>query len=259
MEFYRVVYLFLLSACFTSLTAQETLGRVTGVVIDGGTGEPLPFATVSGRTGSSYTDATGSFHYVGKGKDTVKVSMIGYETVLLPLRPGLDTTLSVRLPPGTRLPEVVVRSFQQATGRGNDVIVADLAQLERQPVLAGERDYLKGLTLLPGISSGIEGTADISIRGGSSDQTGYFLDGNPVFNVNHIGGFLSSVPPSSIKSLTVYKGGVPPRFGGKLSGIIDVEFKNGAGLKPKKELVIGTATASGFIEGRIGRKGSYQV
>jgi len=99
----------------------------------------------------------------------------------------------------------------------------EASQLNRIPVIAGEKDLLKAAAYLPGIQTGSEGSSDLLVRGGTPDQNLYLLDGARLYHSNHLYGFLSSFNPLMISEVDIYKGGFPPQYGGKLSAIVDAK------------------------------------
>ena len=94
-------------------------------------------------------------------------------------------------------------------------------------MILGERDVLKTLQFQPGIKSARENSAGFNVRGGSNDQNLILLDGVPVYNVNHLFGFFSVFNSDAIKDVSMYKGGIPARFGGRLSSVLDISMKEG--------------------------------
>src|SRR5690606_10751570 len=85
------------------------------------------------------------------------------------------------------------------------------------PLVLGERDVLKVATTLPGISSAGEGATGFNVRGGRADQNLVLFDGATLYNPQHFFGIFSAINPFSIGQLEVYKGNIPPKFGGRLS------------------------------------------
>jgi len=102
-----------------------------------------------------------------------------------------------------------------------------MEEIDRMPVILGERDVLKTLQFQPGIKSARENSAGFNVRGGSSDQNLILLDGVPVYNVNHLFGFFSVFNSDAIKDVSMYKGGIPARYGGRLSSVLDISMKEG--------------------------------
>lgn len=234
-----------------------------GVVRDSPTREGLPFANVQSIDGSIFTtaDVNGYFTiHTGpvQTSDSLRFTYVGYESITLSLS-SLDSselnavtlvsnselpTIEVSVPAGTRLPSA-------------GILTPSLAELERTPAVLGEVDPLKSLTLLPGISGGTEGTAGLNIRGGNPNQTDLLVDGNRIYNVNHIGGFLSALPAFATKTITVYKGGVPARYGGRLSGVVDVTLREGRRDRLTQTYTLGLGTVQAGLEGPVSPKSSF--
>lgn len=135
-----------------------------------------------------------------------------------------------------------------------------ISQIKALPALLGEVDVLKSLQLLPGVQGGTEGSAGLYVRGGGPDQNLYLLDGVPVYNVNHLGGFFSTFNSDAISNVDLYKGGFPARFGGRLSSVVDIRMKEGNKEKFGGEGSIGLISSKLLLEGPINKgRGSYIV
>jgi len=108
------------------------------------------------------------------------------------------------------------------------------------PTSMGESDIIKSVLLIPGVQSVGEGSAGFNVRGGSADQNLILLYGAPVYNSSHFFGFFSAVNSDIIKDVTLYKGGIPSRYGGRISSVLDItskegnrkEFAGNAGISP---------------------------
>src|SRR6185312_6607152 len=101
------------------------------------------------------------------------------------------------------------------------------SEIKNIPVLLGERDILKTLQLLPGIKSAGEGNSGFFVRGGAADQNLILLDEATVYNASHLLGFFSVFNSDAIKDVTVYKGGEPAEYGGRLSSVLDIKMNDG--------------------------------
>jgi hypothetical protein len=101
------------------------------------------------------------------------------------------------------------------------------ALVKSVPAILGEVDLVKVLQQTPGVSAGTEGFSGLYVRGGNRDENLYLIDGNPVFDVNHLFGFFSTFNTDAVKSTEFYKGSFPARFGGRLSSVGDVRMKDG--------------------------------
>ncbi|MDQ3846355.1 MAG: Plug domain-containing protein, partial [Bacteroidota bacterium] len=122
-------------------------------------------------------------------------------------------------------------------------------QLRKIPVVLGEIDPLKTITLLPGVKSGGEASAGIYVRGGGPDQNLVMLDGIPVYNPNHLLGFFSIFNGEAVKNVEVIKGGIPAEYGGRLSSVIAIDTREG-----NKDSIKGSG-GIGLISSRISLEG----
>ena len=86
----------------------------------------------------------------------------------------------------------------------------------------GSPDPIKLLQFTPGISTGLEGTNDVYVRGGKADQTLLIYDNTIVQGQNHLFGLLSAINGNYIGELKLFKGPIPVQYGSKSSGYIDI-------------------------------------
>ncbi len=259
----RVLLLFTVFFLFSGSKAQNV--TISGFVEDANTGERLIGVAVYETNWHKYGTFTNEYGFYSltlpKGKIKLRVSYIGYQPVDTVLDLQNDLQITFRLASATMLKEVVV------TGYKNDVqssqtgkIDIPVNQIENLPVIFGEADLLKTMQLMPGVSGGVEGSSGIYVRGGSPDQNLILLDGVPMYNVMHLGGFFSVFTPEAIKDVTLYKSGFPARFGGRLSSVIDVRMKDGNRQKLTGSVSVGLISSKFTLEGPIQKgKGSFIV
>ena len=209
--------------------AQEQ--SIKGTLIESATGSPMPFANVQNLRSRTVTitDTLGRFEIKALSKDTIEFSFIGYENVKH-LALDILSTRQVKIQSiSTVLEEVEVsttrsRSMEQfdkvrsMQSLGKDIVF-------ELPSMAGEPDFVKVITLLPGAAKGVEGSNDFFIRGGAADQNLVLLDGAAVYNTGHLFGFLSVFNPSTVGEVNLMTGGFPAEYGGRLSSIIDIRSK----------------------------------
>ena len=235
------------------LLAQHT---VSGTVTDHTTGETLIGATVfeSGSGKGTTTDVNGRFSLTLKGKEArLRVSYVGYVTVYDTVPLNSNTSRNYALHPSIQLKEVVVKA-QRINSRESSQMSAieiPVEQIKSVPVLFGEADIIKAIQLLPGVQSGNEGTGGMYVRGGGPDENLFLLDGIPLYNVNHLGGFFSAFNADAVKNVTLYKGSFPSRFGGRLSSVLDVTTNNGNDKHIHGNASIGFISAKLNVEGPI--------
>ena len=247
--------LFLLCLLLFPLAAGAQL-TVSGTVTDQQTGETLIGATVfeTGSGRGTTTDVNGRYSLTVKSKEAIlRVSFVGYETVFDTVKQGQGRKRNYALRPSIRLQEVVVTA-QRVNSRESSQMSAieiPVEQIKSVPVLFGEADILKAIQLLPGVQSGNEGTGGMYVRGGGPDENLFLLDGIPLYNVNHLGGFFSTFNADAVKNVTLYKGSFPARFGGRLSSVLDVTTNNGNDKKVHGNASVGFISAKLNVEGPI--------
>lgn len=127
--------------------------------------------------------------------------------------------------------------------------------MKQLPVLFGETDVMKGLQLMPGVSSGNDGTIGLNIRGGGPDQNLILLDDVPIYNPSHIFGFFSIFNSDIVKDVHLIKGGTSARYSGRLSSVVDVRTLDGNTKKIKVQPSIGILSSKLTIDGPIGKSG----
>ena len=241
---------------------------LSGTVQDAKSGENLTGATV--RVVELAGVGTGANAYgfytltVPAGTYTVEASFVGYGTQKRTVTAAASQRLDFKLAPGgSELAEVVVtaRSADASISKAQmGVETIDLKQIAKVPVLFGEKDVIKTLTLLPGIKSAGEGSSGFTVRGGAVDQNLILLDEAPVYNASHLLGFFSTFNSDAIKDLTVYKGGMPAQYGGRLSSVVDIKMKDGNNQTLHGSGGIGLIASRLALEGPITKdKGSFLV
>ena len=251
----NLILLFSLLFLF-SLSARNY--TVSGYLRDAATGETLISATVYDRhSGKGVTSNLYGFYSLTLPEDSVNLefSYLGY----LPARESFlldgDRTLNISLQANTLLEEVVVEAHENreigVRGTQMSTVAVPVGQIKQLPALFGEVDVLKALQLLPGVQGGIEGSSGMYVRGGGPDENLVLLDGVPVYNVNHAGGFFSVFNADAIKNVTLYKGSFPARFGGRLSSVVDVRMNDGNDKEIHGNFSLGLISSKINVEGPL--------
>jgi len=251
----------------TSLLAQKRF-IVSGTIEDKATGEKLIGATIRikelpkiGATSNNYGFYSIS---VPSGSLTLVYSYVGYNSIEKTISASGDQVFDISLDPQQQLEEIVIKSNKP----NNDNVASpqmgeeklNMAQVNNVPVLLGEKDILKTITLLPGIQSAGEGNTGYYVRGGASDQNLILLDEATVYNASHFFGFFSTFNSDAIKDVSIYKGGMPPEYGGRLSSVLDVIMLDGNNKEYTVEGGLGLISSRLKIEGPIVKdKGSFMI
>lgn len=132
--------------------------------------------------------------------------------------------------------------------------------IRKIPVVLGETDIVKSLVLLPGVTNAGEGAAGFNVRGGAADQNLVLLDEATLYQSDHLFGFFSVFNPDAIKDLTLYKGGIPARYGGRVSSVLDIYQRDGNKNKFGATGGIGLVASRLLLEGPIEKgKSSFLI
>ncbi len=205
---------------------------ITGRVLDGKTGDPLPGSVIYNKKldKGATTVGDGTFKLeLPTGEHFLSISFMGfqgYEKKINLIEPG---TVEFELFEETHnIAEVTVFADEFNTSRTQmSMVQMSSKDIETLPLLMGERDVMKSIVMLPGIQSVGELSSGFNVRGGNSDQNLILLDNSPVFNTSHLFGFISAINPDVVEDMRVFKGGLPARYGERVSSIMEIEMKDG--------------------------------
>ena len=247
---FSVLFLFV---AFPLLSQHYT---ISGYITDGKTGETLIGASVfESASGKGMVSNAYGFYSLTLPHGDVQIhySYIGYASQNANFNLKKDTVVNIRLEEHNLLNEVIVVGQQEFGVRGSQMSAVEvpIAQIKTMPALFGETDVIKALQLLPGVQAGTEGSAGFYVRGGGPDENLFLLDGIPVYNVNHMGGFFSVFNADAIKNVTLYKGGFPARFGGRLSSVLDIRMNDGNNKQLKGTVSVGLISSKLNLEGPL--------
>lgn len=215
-----MVFLSWLIASFGPAVAQQRL-RLQVVVRDEITKKPIPGATLliaeTNAGAQADTARVITINHV-PGNLTVYLSAVGYlrskQTLTLDQAKRVELYLKSR---STDLDEVDIRAVRQdknirAVEMGQ--IQLSMPDLKRMPVVLGEPDILKALTLQAGVTTAGEGAGGFNVRGGRADQNLVLLDGAPLFNTSHLLGFYTNVNSDLVQDMSLSKGAFSAQYGG---------------------------------------------
>lgn len=119
------------------------------------------------------------------------------------------------------------------------------------PVVLGEADVIKSIILLPGVTNAGEASSGFNVRGGAVDQNLILLDEAIIFNSSHLFGFFSVFNPDAIKDIKLFKGGIPARYGGRVSSVLEIFQKEGNSKEFHMSGGIGAVASRLLAEGPI--------
>src|ERR1700744_5487831 len=263
----KIIFTFILLSASPQLLLAQVRHTVSGTVRDKKTGESLIGSSISLLElprEAMLSNAYGFFSLNAMtGNYTLVVSFAGYRNDTFAIRLSKDTVLPVELTAeGEQLQEVVVSAGKtdNVTKPLMGVQKLSVREVKDVPVLFGEKDILKTIQLLPGVQSAGDGNSGFYVRGGSIDQNLILLDEATVYNPSHLLGFFSTFNSDAIKDITVYKGGMPAEFGGRLSSVVDIKMNDGNDKEAHVGGGIGLISTRLNAEGPIVKdKGSFSI
>ncbi|MCH8330890.1 MAG: TonB-dependent receptor [Bacteroidetes bacterium] len=230
----RALVIVLFAACSLLTYGQDSVFTISGYVKDAATGEELIGATLyidelgTGTVTNLYgfysislpaAEYTFNFRYIGYTLSSQRIDLTQNKTFNIEL--GSDEKI---------LEEVLVTARKEDQNISNiemSVEKINIQTVKKMPQLLGEVDLIRSIKLLPGVTSVGEGATGFNVRGGDIDQNLVLLDEAPVYNSSHLFGFFAVFNTDAIKDAKLYKGGIPAKYGGRLSSVLDVRQNEG--------------------------------
>lgn len=211
--------------------------------VDQESGAPLAGVHVSlpDLSESRVTDSLG-IAALGSDADSLRIvaTRVGYarmDTVVA--RPEGGATVELRLTRSTIvLPSLTVQAVRAGTDSrelGRQMFEREVAigaigmtrtEVRAVPAVA-ETDVFRSLQSVSGVASVNDFGAELFVRGGSADQIAVLLDGAPVFGPYHMFGMFGLFNPDVVESAELFKGSIPARYGGSLSGVVSARQRAG--------------------------------
>ncbi|MCG8579881.1 MAG: TonB-dependent receptor [Bacteroidales bacterium] len=206
---------------------------LSGKITDNESGEPLVGAVVyiNDLSNGTVTNLYGHYSFsVPKGQYKVEYRSVGMKTTYRNIVIHSDGSINVEMKSKpTSLKEVTITAKTEDPVRnlrmGMDKIT--MKTLKQLPLGMGEADVIKTTLLLPGVQSVGEASNGFNVRGGSTDQNLILLNDAPIINTSHFFGFFSGFNADIIKDITLYKSGIPAKYGGRVSSVMDMTVKEG--------------------------------
>lgn len=261
----RIFCFFLIFAfSIISIYSQNKI-TLNGVISDSESSETLIGVNIlfpELKTGAT-TNEYGFYSItIPEGTYNVVISYLGYSMVSETIMFSENTTKNFSLTESVEsLNEVVIKeTIEKLNIRKPQMSLNAMSAntIREIPVVFGEADVIKSITLLPGVTTAGEGASGFNVRGGAADQNLILLDEATIYNSSHLFGFFSVFNPDAIKDLKLYKGGIPARYGGRVSSVLDIYQKEGNKNKFQMNGGIGIISSRLLAEGPINKgKGSF--
>jgi hypothetical protein len=258
------VFLVLFLAFGSLLVAQEKF-TLSGTINDSESNETLIGVNIiipeiqSGTVTNEY-----GFYSITlpSGVYKIQISYLGFTTLTESIELNSDKTMNFKLVEATEsLDEVVItEDIERLNIKKPQMSVNSLSikTIKNMPVVLGEVDVIKSITLLPGVTNAGEGSSGFNVRGGAADQNLILLDEATIFNSSHLFGFFSVFNPDAIKDIKLYKGGIPAKYGGRVSSVLDIYQKEGNSSGFHINGGVGLVSSRLLVEGPIKKdEGSF--
>ncbi|WP_299103102.1 TonB-dependent receptor [uncultured Winogradskyella sp.] len=252
--------------CSINLYAQEKF-TLSGTITDNQSNETLIGVNIiipELQTGTMSNEYGFYSITLPAGTYDIQISYLGFTTVNESVVLLSDLTKNYKLLEATEsLDEVVItENIEKLNIKKPQMSVNSLSikTIKNMPVVLGEVDVIKSITLLPGVTNAGEGASGFNVRGGAADQNLILLDEATIFNSSHLFGFFSVFNPDAIKDLKLYKGGIPAKYGGRVSSVLDIYQKEGNSKSFHMNGGIGLISSRLLAEGPIKKdKGSFLI
>ena len=205
---------------------SQTTGKISGKVIDGESKTLLLGANVillPTQSGIS-TDDKGLFNLINvrPGNYSIKVMMIGYETVIIE-----DVIVSVN-----RTTSLDIK-MNQTTLEGQEVVIY-ATKFSRKKDQTGTVKNISSdeIDILPVEDLGAvvnmqAGVVAVHFRGGRNNEVSYLIDGVPVNDIYGGVSSVSNLEVDAVEDLEVIMGTFNAEYGNAMSGVVNAVTKDG--------------------------------
>lgn len=234
---------------------------LSGKVLEGKSKAPIPGAQIYCEELSKAVSSNADGNYqleLPQGKHQIRFSFIGLDDELRDIIIYDNGSIDVELYEETislnQIDVTAERPEDNYRSTSMGISKLDIQSIKKLSVLMGEADVIKSMIMLPGVQSTGENASGFNVRGGNIDQNLILIQEAPVFNTSHLFGIFSMLDANLVKNVTLYKSGMPSRYGGRLSSVMNIELKKGQQDKMKVNGGIGLINSRLSVEGPIGKK-----
>lgn len=256
---FRLLLVFLFT--MTIVTGAVAQATVRGIVKGSDDGNAVPFAKVSlvGTDKSTSTDVDGLFSIpkVDAGSYTLKITAPNFEDFTKDITVGASgiTEVNIELESGKTLGVVTIDFIDKEKKVDPGISVVKITQKDilRVPVTGGVADIASYFQTVPGVVSTGDQGGQVYVRGGTPIQNKILLDGMTIYNPFHSIGFFSVFETDLIRSADIYTGGFNARYGGRISSVMDISYRDGNDKRFGGKVGISPFTSSLLLEGPISK------
>jgi len=263
---------FIVMLLFVSSVLSVT---ISGFISEAETGEKIPYATVvlNGTDNGCYANEEGYFVLKNVPKKDFEIffSSMAHnpKKVDVHIKDDIDDQfLKIELEKQSinvegievkedRFKETQINPHQIILSRANirNEVIQNIPEV-------ADADVIRAIQVLPGVNSISDYSNGLYIRGGSPDQNLILLDNITVYNPNHLGGLFSTFNSDAISNVELIKGGIPVKYGGRLSSVLSISNLDGNRKHHQGIFRTSPVSTSTTLQGpwKMGtQKGSYML
>jgi len=214
-------------------TPSSTDVVMTGVVTNFATGETMPGVTLmleEPRIGTT-TDAFGFFSIrLPPGRQELIIRSVGMRDSRRQLMLFSDGRLDIELEEQIQsLSEVIIVADRldniRSVSGGMERL--QMRNIRNIPTVLGEADILRIVMTLPGVTSVGEVSSGFNVRGGATDQNLILFNDGTIYAPTHLFGLFSAFNPDIVDHMELYKSGIPAKYGGRISSVLEIRSREG--------------------------------
>lgn len=236
----KKLFLFL-SFLFISFIYFGQSATIRGYVREQKNGEPIPFVkvkvtSVTGVVSRGTTDLEGFFSIpkliVGEyvlNIDNPEYKAVEAKVTVKKAAEIVDVEYELEESKGEELEAVDVsaKKQQSKTHVDNSVVRLGKKEVEIIPSQGGENDVVSALSVTPGVVTTGDQGGQLYVRGGTPIQNKILMDGMTIYTPFHSIGFFSIFETELIKNVDIYTGGFESKYGGRISSVMDITYRDG--------------------------------
>lgn len=262
------------------LNAQTITQTVRGSVIDKISQTPIPGAVVVVLNStpllvvSSSDNGEFKFSQVPVGKQSIKITYMGYKEVMLQnlsVNSGKELVLTVSMEEDvTKMEEIEITAKVEKNKPLNEmssVSTRAFSVEETQKFAAAANDPARMALAFAGVVAAGDGNNHISIRGNSPNGLLWRMEGVEIPNPNHFsnvgtsGGGISILSSQLLNNSDFSTGAFAAEYGNALSGVFDLKLRRGNNQKREYTFQAGVLGFDAAVEGpfKKGYDGSYLI
>jgi hypothetical protein len=243
---------------------------VRGFIYAKSSGEPIGFEKIrllkssdSSFIAGALTDVNGFFSIpkISIGSFLLKVDNPAYNEVIIPLEIKIakgifDVKIELEKSSIKEIGDITVTA--ESKQKKNEVMMSqiklDKKALERIPKIGAENDVVMAFSVTPGVVTTGDQGGQLYVRGGTPIQNKILLDGMTIYNPFHSIGFFSMFETELVKNVDIYTGGFDARYGGRISSVMDISYRDGNRKEFGGKFSVSPFLAKAVLEGPIGKK-----